>query len=204
MNRLVLSAVTAIGFALCAPLAGQAADTNPAAVQAGSYAVEPLHSRIVFSVNHFGFNNYFGEFSGVAGALKLDPKNLGATKLDVTVPIQNVATTNAKLDDELRGGDWLDAAKFPTMRFVSTKVTRTGPKTAKIAGNLTLHGVTRPVVLDASFVGAGPNPFTKAFTTGFSAHGQIKRSEFGVSKYVPVVGDEVELIISAAFEKQAS
>jgi polyisoprenoid-binding protein YceI len=202
MTRFVFAAATAAAFALCAPLAAQAADSNPGAVQAGAYAVEPLHTRVLFSVNHFGFNDYFGEFTGVAGTLKLDPKAVSASQIDVTVPVQSITTTNAKLDDELRSADWFNAAQFPTMRFVSFQITPTGPKTARISGNLTLHGVTKPVVLEATFVGAGPNPFTKTFTTGFSARGHIKRSDFGVSKYVPVVGDDVDLILSAAFEKQ--
>jgi polyisoprenoid-binding protein YceI len=201
MNRFVLAAATAL--ALGAPLAVRAADPDPAVVQSGVYAVDPSHTRIVFSVNHLGFNDYFGEFSGVAGGLTLDPKDLAATRIDVTVPMQNVATTNAKLDDILRSPEWFDATKFPTLRFVSTQVTRTGPKTAQITGNLTLHGVTRPIVLDATFVGAGPNPLTKLYTAGFHARGRIRRSDFGVNKFAPALGDDVELILSAAFEKKA-
>ena len=101
------------------------------------------------------------------------------------------------------GADWLDAAKYPAMRFVSTKVTRTGKGTATITGNLTLHGVTRPATLNASFHAAAVNPMKKAYTIGFNATGTIKRSDFGVSKYVPLVSDETKLTITAAFEKTA-
>jgi polyisoprenoid-binding protein YceI len=82
-------------------------------------------------------------------------------------------------------------------------VTKTGERTARIEGDVTMHGVTRPLTLDATFGGSGANPMSKAFTIGFSATGTLKRSEFGVSKYVPFVSDEVRLKISAAFEKQA-
>lgn len=203
-KRTILSAMAAAVLALTVPVSVQAADPNPASVPAGAYAVEPNHTRIVFSVSHFGFNDYFGELSGVTGSLKLDPDHLGAGQIDITVPVKNVSTTNAKLDGELRSAEWFDADQFPAIHFVSTEIARTGEKTAKISGNLTAHGVTKPFVLEATFVGSGVNPITKNFTAGFSAKGQFKRSEFGVTKYVPLVGDEVTLIISAAFEKQAS
>jgi len=203
MKHFVMAATVATALACYTPFAARAANPNPAAVEPGTYAVEPLHTRVLFVVNHFGFNDYFGEFTGAAGTLKLDPKDLGASRIDVTVPVGGLSTTNAQLDGELRSPDWFDAARFPTIHFVSTEITRTGDSTARVSGNLTLHGVTKPVVFDATFNAAGPNPFTKTFTAGFGAHGQIKRSDFGVTKYVPVVGDDVNLIISAAFEKQA-
>jgi polyisoprenoid-binding protein YceI len=206
MKHMILAAAAAtaaMAVACYTPFAARAADPNPAAVTPGAYAVEPLHTRVLFVVNHLGFNDYFGQFTGAAGTLTLDPKNPDASKIDVTLPLEGLTTTNAKLDGELRSPDWFDATQFPTIHFVSTAITRTGSNTAKVSGNLTLHGITRPVLLDATFNAAGPNPLTKAFTAGFSAHGRIKRSEFGVSKYVPMIGDDVNLIISAAFEKQA-
>lgn len=200
----LLSAMAAAALAFSLPLSAQAADPNPASVPAGAYAVEPNHTRIVFSVNHLGFNDYFGELSGITGSLKLDPDHLDKGQIDISAPVKNISTTNAKLDGELKGAEWFDEAQFPAIRFVSTGIARTGEKTATISGNLTVHGVTRPFVMEAAFVGSGVNPINKNFTAGFSAKGQFKRSEFGVTKFVPLVGDEVTLIISAAFEKQAS
>ncbi len=197
MKYFIPSVVLAGAFVFAA----QAADQP--SVQSGTYAVEPFHTRLLFSVNHFGFNDYFGEFTGVAGVLKLDPKNLNASQLDITVPVENITTTNAKLDGELRGADWFDAAQFPAMHFVSTKITQTGPNTAEIAGTLTLHGVSKPLILDATLTGAGVNPLDKTFTVGFRGQGHLKRSDFGVGQYVPLVSDDVNLIISAAFEKTA-
>ena len=178
--------------------------TAPAAVQAGAYAVEPGHTQVGFTVNHMGFTEYSGVFSKASGDLSLDPKTLAATKLDITVPIETVATTSTVLDGELRGDKWLDGAKYPTMSFRSTKITRTGADTAEVAGQLTLHGVTQPVVLKARFLGAGVNPLDKSYTVGFQVTGDIKRSDFGVKTYVPLIGDEVHLHIAAAFTKKAS
>ena len=194
----------AFAAALLLGAAAQAQAPGPASVPAGTYAVEPYHTQVGFSVLHMGFTNYGGVFSKASGDLTLDPKTLAATKLDISVPVESVATTSTKLDGELRGDQWLDAAKYPTMTFHSTKIVRTGPKTADVAGELTLHGVTKPVVLKAQFVGSGANPMSKAYTVGFQVTGDIKRSDFGVKTYVPLISDEVQLNIAAAFEKKAS
>ena len=105
------------------------------------------------------------------------------------------------LDEELKSPMFLDAAAYPTIGFTSTSVTQTGPGTARIVGDLTLHGVTHPVTLDAKFNAGGINPLDHKYTIGFDATGHIKRGDFGVTKYVPLVGDQVDLIISAGFEK---
>ena len=202
MAHSYLLAVATGALSVLAPLAVLAANTNPDEVQPGAYTVEPYHTRVLFSVDHLGFNDYFGEFSGIKGILKLDPNNASGSQVDVTIPVESLSLTNPQLESELRGADWFDAAKFPAIRFVSRQVTRTGPKSAKIIGDLTMHGVTKPVELDAVFNAAGVDPLDKAYTAGFSARGQIKRSDFGVSKYVPMIGDDVTLTVSAAFEKQ--
>ena len=178
-----------------------AADTNPTAVQAGRYAVETAHTRVQFSVSHMGFSNWYGDFTGVTGALTLDPKAIAAAKVDITIPVASVSTTNTVLDGELKSADWFDAGQHPTIRFVSTKVVQTAPGKADITGDLTFHGVTKPVVLAATFIGAGENPMSKKYTVGFDATATLKRSDYGVKTYVPMIGDETTLRISAAFEK---
>lgn len=198
-----LGVLAALGLAAAAN-AQAPANPDPAAVQPGAYAVEPEHTQVVFRVSHLGFTTYFGEFSGASGSLVLDPRDPAADRLEVTIPMASVHTTSAKLDEELRGGEWFDAARFPTATFRSTRVSPTGANSADVEGMLTLHGVTRPAVLHARFNGAGVNPLDKGYTAGFEVSGHIKRSEFGVSKYVPLVGDDVELIISGAFEKKPS
>ena len=111
-------------------------------------------------------------------------------------------TTVPKLTGELKGEKWFDAAKYPVAEFKSTKITLAGAAGAVISGTLTLHGVTKPITLKAHLVGAGVNPIDKAYTVGFAASGTIKRSQFGVSAYIPYVGDDVHLTIAGAFELQ--
>lgn len=175
---------------------------DPAQIQAGTYVVDPAHTQVGWRVSHMGFSNYAGGFSDVSGTLELQPKNPAAAKLSVKIPVASVTTTSAKLTDELKGDQWLDAAKFPDMTFVSTKVAPAGKDHAKVTGDLTLHGVTKPVTLDVTLVGAGVNPLSKKVTVGFEATGTLKRSEFGVKTYVPLIGDELHLTIAGAFEKQ--
>jgi polyisoprenoid-binding protein YceI len=204
MKTLVLAAsvaATALSFTVGATQArAQAATHQPTAVRPGAYLVEPNHTQIGFSVLHMGFTYYSGSFSNVSGTLQLDPSKLSAAKLDVTIPIGSVATTSTTLDGELKGPQWFDAAKYPSATFTSTKVTPVGKDGAEVAGNLTLHGVTLPETLTVRFIGAGTNPLDKKFTVGFEATGTIKRSDFGVKTYVPLVGDDVRLTIAGAFE----
>ena len=196
-----LAALSLLLACTAVPASAQVFTTNPASVHSGTYAVEPSHTRIVFSVSHMGFTTWYGNFTGASGTLVLNPAHPSASTLSVTVPIASVTTTNAKLDGELKEADWLNAAKFPDATF---KVDRIMPDkgTAAVAGTLTLHGVTKPVVFTVTFNGAGVNPLDKAYTVGFEVRGRIKRSAFGVTKYVPLVGDDVDLMISAAFEQK--
>lgn len=187
---------------LAAPAIAQVpGQPNVAAVKAGSYVTDPNHSQVAFSVTHFGFNVYNGLFGGITGTLTLDPKAPGASKVAIDIPVAQVVTTSAELNKHLQSPDFLDAAQFPTAHFESTSVVASG-KTAKISGNLTLHGVTRPVVLNARFIGAGTNPMSKADTIGFEATTTIQRSQYGIAKYVPAVTDAVDLRITVAFEKK--
>jgi polyisoprenoid-binding protein YceI len=175
-------------------------------VRAGTYTADPSHSLVVFKVNHFGFNDYYGICGDVAGTLTIDPANPDAAKVDVTIPIASVTTASKGLTEHLlRPGkegaapDFFGPAPAPA-RFVSTSVKAEG-NWAIINGELTGDGVTMPVALAAEFTGAGTNPFNKKATIGFAAETGIKRSDFGIDYGIPFVSDEVELDISMAFAK---
>lgn len=177
-----------------------------ARVTAGTYNTDPAHTLIGWRVSHFGFNDYFGVFGDATGTLMLDPKKPNASKVDITIPVSKVTTANAGLTGHLlRAGKDSEKPDFfgpapADARFVSTSVVAKGTS-AKITGNLTLNGVTKPVVLDTKFSGAGNNPYSKKATVGFHATTTIKRSDFGVNYGIPVVSDSVKLDVSVAFEK---
>jgi len=193
MNRSVIG-VCSVLLAFCLVPAMQAAELDLASAKAGTYKVDSYHTQVGFSISHFGFTNYHGLFSGATGGLQLDPGKLGAAKLDVALQVNTISTTVPQLTEELKGDKWFDTAKYPTATFSSTKVVPT-------AKGVTVTG--KPIVLDVRFVGAGVNPITKAYTVGFEATTTIKRSEYGVTTYVPAIGDDVQLTIAGAFEQQS-
>ena len=200
MNLLKTTAFAA-ALALSAAGAAQAqTTTSPAAVQGGTYKLDPAHGKITWSITHFGFSTYIGQFAGVNATLKVDPKAPAAAAVDVTIDTNSLGTLNAALDTHLKSKDFLDVATFPTATFKSTKVTLTGEKTADIAGDLTLHGVTKPVVLHATFMQGGTNPIDKKYELGFSGSAEIVRSEFGIKAYVPNISDKVTLTLEAEFK----
>ena len=170
-------------------------------VVAGVYKVDANHTQVVWTLNHMGITPLSGDFAASGGSLELDPAHPAAAKVSVDFNLVTMTTLVPAFTTHLLSADILDAAKYPTANFTSTAVKVSGTS-ATITGNLTLHGVTRPVVLDAKFHGAGDNPRSKKLNVGFSATTKIKRSDFGIM-YGPTVGDEVELEIYAAFEKLA-
>ena len=197
--RLLLALAT---FAALSASAAAQATLGPDEIQAGTYSIDTNETLVRYGTIHMGFNEFWGTFPGATGTMTIDPKSLANTKLDVSVPIATVETTNRILNGYLFSADFLDAGKYPRMHFVSTNVTRTGATTAKVSGDLTLHGVTKQIVLDVTFIGAGPNAFTKVPTIGFKAESVINRSDFGVGRDVPLVSDATTITISAAFERK--
>jgi len=211
MHRLALIALVAIPALAVAQMPTQAPGKPDAKlVTAGTYKTDPLHSLISWEVNHFGFSQYYGLFGDVTGTLELDPARMQDAKVDVRIPVKSVATVSAALTSHLLrpgkdGGkpDFFGPAPADA-HFVSTsvKVDKKDKMKAIISGNLTLNGITKPVTLEAEFIGAGTNPFNKKQTVGFEAETDIKRSEWGLVQGIPLIGDEIELDISVAFEKQ--
>jgi len=195
-----------------APAATQAAP--PADAPAGEYTMDLQHSSVNFRVSHMGLSRYTARFTKAEGKLAFDPANPAAQSVTATIDAGSLQTNYPepqKLDfDAQVEKEFLDTAKFPTIAFKSTKVEPTGPRTAKVTGDLTLHGVTKPVTLEATFNGgykAGSMDPMGA-RIGFSAHGTFKRSDFGIGYGIPApgttlgVGDEVEVAIEAEFTKK--
>lgn len=212
-TRALLIALPLALAAAAAPMVAQVPEAPGKAdktrVVAGSYTADPGHSLVAWRVNHFGFNDYFGLFGDVSGTLVLDPANPAAAKVSVKIPVSKVVTVNQALTAHLLkpGADGKPADFFgpapADATFVSTSVAPGADGTsAKITGDLTLNGVTKPVTIDATFAGAGTNPFSKAATLGFHGTAAIKRSDFNLKGFIPFVSDEVKLEITTAFEKK--
>jgi polyisoprenoid-binding protein YceI len=165
---------------------------------AGRYTVNPAQTVARFRVRYLGVNHIEGTVPGATGTIVIDPGNLGAMALDVTMPATAIATQDGEFDDELKGPGLFDVARFPTIRFQGRRLVPTGARTARIEGEVTMHGVTRPLLLDATFADAGP---AEGAALSVNATGVVHRSEFGMTKYAPFVGDDVRISIAVALTR---
>jgi polyisoprenoid-binding protein YceI len=176
---------------------------------AGEYKLDKSHASLILRANHMGFSTYTTRFSRFDAELTFDPRNLSASKVVTTIDASSFEMDGAPQMclDIMKGSQMLDTAKFPQIVFKSEKVKSTGPKSMEIAGSLTLHGVTRPILLKGSYNGgyAGMPNMDPQARIGFSAHGSFKRSDFGINFGVPApgttigVGDLVDFSIEAEF-----
>ncbi|MFP1130846.1 YceI family protein [Asticcacaulis sp. W401b] len=178
-----------------------AGSLTPAFAAPETYALEATHTEVVFSWTHFGFSKPTAKFMNAVGTLVLDEAAPANSSVEVSFAIDGLNTGVAALDEHLKKPDFFDAAKYPTATFKSTKVDVTGKDTANVTGNLTIHGVTKPVTLAVKLNKIGAN-MKGVKTAGFSATGQIKRSDFGMGAYVPAVSDEIDLVITAEANKK--
>jgi polyisoprenoid-binding protein YceI len=212
----LIGSAAAAALVLAAPLTAQMAEKPGARevsrVTGGTYTVDHEHTLVGWRVDHLGVTPYFGIFGQITGSLTLDPENPTAAKVDVTVPLSKVTTASPGLTAHLLkapekpGGKPDFFGPSPTdARFVSTAVIPdTAAGKARITGNLSLNGVTKPVTLEADFYGAAKMPpdMGGEEMIGFEAKTKIKRSDFGIDMGIPMVSDEVELEIVAAFTKK--
>jgi polyisoprenoid-binding protein YceI len=175
-----------------------------APVLADTYTLDPTHTIVNVTWNHFGFSNPSASFSKVDGTLEFDPANPAKASVNVTIPINSVDTHVTQLDEHLQSKDFFDAAKYPNATFKSTKVEAKGKNKLTVTGNLTLHGITKPVVLEVTINTVGMHPMRKAAAAGFDAATTVKRSDFGVDKYAPMVSDAIDIrITTEAIEAKA-
>ena len=173
-----------------------AAATFSVAAKSVPYRIDPNHTQVEFSWNHFGFSHITGRFDKVEGTFLFDPADPTQSSVEETIPIASVDTGVDDLDEHQRSADFFEEEKFPTATFKSTKVERVDEGQLKVSGDLTIHGVTKPVVLDVTINRVGDHPMAKRAAAGFDAKLTVKRSDFGVGKYVPNVSDEIVIEIT--------
>jgi polyisoprenoid-binding protein YceI len=200
--RLPVLAATAWALAAGGALASSPISDDPAQVKAGVYQLDPAHGKITWSVSHLGFSTYVGQFAHVTATLTLKPGGLPESTLTASVDMASLGTLNPDLDKVLKSESFFDVAKYPTATFVSTRILRSGKTTANVDGKLTLHGVTRPIVLKITFNQAGPVPMMKDYIAGFSGTAVVKRSEFGMGQYTNFITDDVPLQLEGEFHLQ--
>lgn len=163
--------------------------------QADTYTFDVPHTQLLFFVDHIGFSKSEGQFEEFSGSFEFDPEDVTASTVELTIQTASIDMGMGKWDDHMKNADFFDVEKYPTMTFKSTKVESDDGKSGKVYGDLTLLGVTKPIVMDVTFNKAGIHPFSKKFVAGFSGSTTIKRSEFGMNYGIPVIGDEAEIRI---------
>jgi polyisoprenoid-binding protein YceI len=194
-------ATRALLLFLLLSMAGAGLGQEPARLvadpEAGTYAFDPLHTRIAFRIDHAGFSRVIGTFSGIQGRLDFDPQAWAASRLEVEIPIASLDLGDEEFERRILDPTFLDAGRHPRARFVSQRVEPLDASHARVHGELELHGVRRPVMLEVALNRDGRHPLTFRRTLGFSATARLRRSEFGIDAWPRLVGDEVELIIEA-------
>ena len=193
MKKFLLAATTA--WMLCG------ANGMSSAHAADTYHFDADHTRILFMIDHAGFSKFIGGFTKYEGEVNLDFDKPEASKLLVRIMPDGIDTGLPSFDDKLQGKEFFNSSEHPVATFKSTKVLVTGKNTADVTGDFTLRGVTKPLTLQVTMNKQGYDKWRKAYKTGFSIRGAFKRSEWGFDAYVPVVGDEVALMIEAEVER---
>lgn len=170
--------------------------TTPAFAASEAYVLDASHSQIVFSYNHLGYSTNFGMFSGFEGEIAFDQEDPAASSVNVSFPVRTMFTGWEARFDHFMGDDFFGADDDEMVTFASTAIEVTGDNTAMITGDLTLNGVTKPVVLDATLNQASNHPMAEKPWAGFDATATLLRSDFEVGAFAPFVSDEVEIMIS--------
>ena len=180
-----------------------AAATGAAVAAPVTYRIDPTHTDVIASWSHLGFSNPVAHFGQVDGTITFDAQDVGASKVEVTIPLSGMNSHVEAFDKHLRSKDLFEADTYPTITFRSTKVEAAGAGRLRVAGDLTVKGVTKPAVLDVTLNKVGEHPMKKVPTIGFDATTTLKRSDFGIAYAVPMVSDEVRIRITteASVEK---
>lgn len=194
MRKSHVFVATALGALVSWSISASAADR---------YEIDKAHTNIAFLVDHLGYSDMLGQFQDFAGEFTFDGSSTSDVTVNLTIQAASIDTDHQARDNDLRSPSFFNVQEFPEITFVSTSVRPTGETSAKLAGDLTMLGVTRPLTLDVTFNGAAPWPFDpNRFVAGFSARGTLKRSNFGMKYEVPMVGDEIQLIIEVEGVRQ--
>jgi polyisoprenoid-binding protein YceI len=199
LSKTAFAAVFAAALAGAPAAFAQQMTQDPSAAPAGTYHLDKKHASVTLKLSHMGLSYYTMRFDGIDAAYTYDPANPAASKIRVTIDPKSIDTDNAPFNAEI-ADQFLEAGKYPTITFVSTAVHPGAGGKGEVVGDLTFHGVTRPVVLDVVFNGTGLGMMHEQ-RMGFSGVTTIKRSDFGVTKYVPLVGDEVTVLIETEFTR---
>ncbi|MFP4890787.1 YceI family protein [Paraburkholderia sp. EG304] len=198
-----LLGATLLGAMACTPIQvlTHSVSQNEARVPPGRYDIDQDHTSITFDIDHFKYTRFTMRFNRKQGELDWNDGGLDRSTASVAIDAASIDTNVPLLDKMVKSDSMLDVARYPQIRFASTRFERTGEARGTLSGDLTIRGVTQPVTLDVTFNGFAPDPLTKKDTLGFSADGHFSRAKFGLTTWYPAVGDDVHVRIQAEFVK---
>ncbi len=182
----ILTLVLAIGWVYA---------SSEAKAEIELYDYDKAHTQIIFGVNHLGYTTSRGKFMNFDGSLEFNRSEPEKSKVNMTIQTNSIEMGTEKWNDHMKNEDFFNVEKFPTMSFKSTGIEVTGENTANITGDLTILETTKPVVLDVVFNKSGKSPFGEEYKAGFSATTSLKRSDFGMTYGLPLVGDDVDIML---------
>lgn len=182
-----MRSLTLTTLALALPAAAMAAPV--------AYQLDPNHTSVMWRAKHMGYSTVTGKFTAISGTFVLDEKNPAASKVEAVLDMNAITTGLPKFEEHLKSKDFFNVAENPAATFVSTKVEPIGTNNARMTGNLTILGITKPIVLDVTLNKSAVNEMFKKQVAGFSAKGVVKRSDYGITYAIPAVPDEIPLEI---------
>ncbi|MEE8371748.1 MAG: YceI family protein [Sphingomonadales bacterium] len=182
------------------PSHNQTVDTS--AIRSGHYVLDPAHGSVHFRVDHMGYSTYVARFNDIDAQFDFDNTRPELSTLIISIRADSVDSGNKKMDELIAGRDFLNARRYPDILFRADGVTILDERTGIINGTLTFHGVTRPLSLQLTFRGGARNFLTGKYTLGFSATASLRRSDYNMGAYIPLVSDEVKIQVEAEFQLQ--
>ncbi len=195
----VLSSCSSITALLTPNLTQNLRDVSP-----GNYRIDPSHSTVLFSVNHMGFSRFIGRFNSFQASLDYDAENIENSRLHAIIDMGSIDVNSEDFENTLRSRFWLNTEKFPQAEFKTVSAKQRSEKDIDFQGELTFLGVTQTVELRVTVNGAAFNPFSQKYTLGFDAKASFLRSDFGLDRYIPTVGDTISIDVSTEFQRASA
>lgn len=201
--KIISSALLVVSLGSCAKLLQPNIEQSLVEIKPGNYMLDKKHASVMFKVNHMGFSTFVGRFNEFDASLQYNADDIAQSKLEAVVEMASVDVNNEKFEKALRGSFWLNAENYPQAIFKTTSATVSDDNHVVFNGILTFLGVEKEMALQVKVNGAGNNLLSGKYTLGFSGRAQFNRSDFGLDRYVPTVGDLIEIEVHAEFQRQA-
>ena len=202
MRKIIVVLWVSIVCVGCAELLKPKLKIDIAQFKQGEYSLDIDHSTLLFKVDHLGFSKYIGRFNEFEAELNFEPENPTAATLSAKVMMASLDLANDSFEKDVKSDEWFNVEQFPEATFISSSVGKINKNALVFYGQLTFLGVTQPAAINVTFNGGANNFLTQKYTLGFYAEIQFNRSDYGLGKYVPAVGDEINIEVYGEFQKR--